>query len=75
MMLAEIVPAFRGIATKLAPGSVPAMDIPLIFPYGPNALLLGFLIAAAVNIISIFAAGSFRFDFGCLNSVNGSLLF
>lgn len=31
MMLAEIVPAFRGIATKLAPGSVPAMDIPLIF--------------------------------------------
>ena len=58
MMLAEIVPAFRGIATKLAPGSVPAMDIPLIFPYGPNALLLGFLIAAAVNIISIFALGA-----------------
>ena len=58
MRLAEIVPAFRGIATKLAPGSVPAMDIPLIFPYGPNALLLGFLIAAAVNIISIFALGA-----------------
>lgn len=58
MMLAEIVPAFRGIAMKLAPGSVPAMDVPLIFPYGPNALLLGFLIAAAVNIISIFALGA-----------------
>ena len=58
MMLAEIVPAFKGIAMKLAPGSVPAMDIPLIFPYGANALLIGFIIAASVNIISIFALGA-----------------
>ena len=58
MMLAEIVPAFNGIATKLVPGSVPALDIPLIFPYGQNSLLIGFIIAAAVNIVAIFALGS-----------------
>ncbi|MBS6181957.1 PTS ascorbate transporter subunit IIC [[Clostridium] innocuum] len=58
MMLAEIVPAFKGIAMKLAPGSVPAMDVPLIFPYGQNALLIGFIIAAAVNIITIFVLGA-----------------
>lgn len=58
MMLAEIVPAFKGIAMKLAPGAVPAMDIPLIFPYGPNSLLLGFIFAACANVVAIFALGS-----------------
>lgn len=58
MMLAEIVPAFNGIAMKLAPGSVPAMDIPLVFPYGQNALLIGFIIAAGINILAIFAFGA-----------------
>ena len=57
MMLAEIVPAFKGIASKLAPGSVPAMDIPLIFPYGANSLLIGFIIAIATNVLSIVVLG------------------
>ncbi len=61
LMLGEIVPAFKGIATKLVPGAVPAMDVPLIFPYGQNALLLGFLIAATTNIIMVFVLGGSGF--------------
>lgn len=58
MMLGEIVPAFKGIADKLAPGSVPALDIPMVFPYAPTALLIGFVVALAVHIVTIFILGS-----------------
>ena len=41
MMLAEIVPAFSGIAEKLIPGSRPALDVPVLFAFAPNALIIG----------------------------------
>ncbi|MCP8617335.1 PTS ascorbate transporter subunit IIC [Salirhabdus salicampi] len=43
MFIGEIVPAFNGIATKLVPGAKPALDCPVVFPYAPNAVILGFL--------------------------------
>jgi ascorbate PTS system EIIC component len=43
MFIGEIVPAFNGIATKLVPGAKPALDSPVVFPYAPNAVILGFL--------------------------------
>lgn len=55
MMLAEIVPAFNGIANKLVPNSVPALDIPLVFPYGPNSLLVSFIISIFVSLIAMFS--------------------
>lgn len=43
MMLAEIVPAFRGIATKVVPGAIPGLDYPTIFQFSPNAVFVGFI--------------------------------
>lgn len=46
LVLAEIVPAFKGISDKLVPDSKPALDCPIIFPYAPNAVLIGFFAAS-----------------------------
>ena len=51
MFIGEMVPAFRGIATKLVPGAKPALDSPIVFPYAPNAVILGFVGAFAGALI------------------------
>ncbi len=54
MVLGEIVPAFQGIAQKLVPDSKPALDVPIVFPYAPNAVLIGFFVSFIVGTISMF---------------------
>ena len=58
MMIAEIVPAFTGFQEKLIPNAVPAYDCPLLFPYAPNAVLIGFLISMTVSVITIIVTSS-----------------
>lgn len=53
LIVGELVPAFRGIAEKLVPGAVPAIDCPVVFPYAPNAVLIGFLCSFAGGIIGM----------------------
>ncbi|MDO5627033.1 MAG: PTS ascorbate transporter subunit IIC [Mobilicoccus sp.] len=42
-ILGELVPAFQGIAAKVVPGAIPALDCPIVFPYAQNAVLIGFI--------------------------------
>ncbi|MBN9644930.1 PTS ascorbate transporter subunit IIC [Corynebacterium mendelii] len=48
MLIGEIVPAFEGISRKIIPNAIPALDVPIIFPFAPNALLIG-LIAGLIG--------------------------
>jgi len=60
LILAEIVPAFKGISEKLIPGARPALDCPVVFPYAPNAVLIGFFssfIGGIVGMVGLIAAG------------------
>ncbi|SHK57642.1 PTS system, ascorbate-specific IIC component [Selenomonas ruminantium] len=53
LILAEIVPAFTGIATSLVPNAKPAIDCPVVYPYAPNAVLIGFLSSFVGGIIGM----------------------
>jgi len=53
MLISEIVPAFQGIAQKLIPGAIPALDCPMLFPYAPNALIIGFIVGIIASTITI----------------------
>lgn len=53
LVLAEIVPAFRGISEKIVPDAKPALDCPVVFPYAENAVLLGFLVSFLGGIVGL----------------------
>ncbi|HEC2145596.1 TPA: PTS ascorbate transporter subunit IIC [Staphylococcus delphini] len=54
LILAEIVPAFKGISEKLVPHSKPALDCPIVFPYAQNAVLIGFFISFLTGVLGMF---------------------
>ena len=54
LVISEIVPAFKGISDKLVPKARPALDCPVVFPYAPNAVLIGFLVSFLGGIVGLF---------------------
>jgi PTS system ascorbate-specific IIC component len=50
-ILGEIVPAFAGIAERVIPGALPALDCPITFTYAPNAVLVGFLASVVGGLV------------------------
>ena len=63
-VLGELVPAFQGIAEKIVPGAKPALDIPMVFPFAANAVLIGFICSfigglVTLGIIAIWLAPAF----------------
>ncbi|MFC1236368.1 PTS ascorbate transporter subunit IIC [Vibrio sp. F74] len=59
MLIAEIVPAFKGISDNLVPGAKPALDCPMVFPVAPNAVLIGFLCSFAAGLVAMGIQGLF----------------
>ena len=57
LILKQIVPAFKGIARRVVPNAIPALDCPVVFPYGQNAVLIGFLASLAGGIAALFVLG------------------
>lgn len=58
MFLGELVPAFKGIADKLVPNAIPALDVPSIFAYAPNALMIGFITAVVGMLVGMVASSA-----------------
>lgn len=60
MLIGEIVPAFEGISKKVIPNAIPALDVPVLFAYAPNALLVGLisgLIGQVVGMLLVAGLG------------------
>ena len=58
MILADLIPAFQGIATKLIPNAVPAVDCAVFFPYAPTAVIIGFAFSFLGGLIGMFILGA-----------------
>lgn len=57
MLIGEIVPAFRGIATRIVPDAKPALDCPVVYPYAPTAAIIGFVGAFIASLIWLVVLG------------------
>ncbi len=60
LILAEIIPAFKGFSDKLVPNAKPALDCPIVFPFAENAVVIGFLMSFLGGIVGmgvLIAAG------------------
>src|SRR5699024_9696238 len=55
-ILGELVPAFQGIATKVVPGAIPALDAPIVFPYAQT------LFSSALFSPSLVGSLAWRFS-------------
>jgi len=53
MFIGDLVPAFRGIAMRVVPGAIPALDCPVIYPYAPTSLLIGLVTGTIAQLVAI----------------------
>jgi ascorbate PTS system EIIC component len=53
MLISEIVPAFKGIAESVIPGAKPALDCPVIYPFGPNSLIIGLISGTIAQVLAM----------------------
>jgi PTS system ascorbate-specific IIC component len=53
MLIGEIIPAFKGIAERAIPGSTPALDCPVIYPFAPNSLIIGLISGTIGQVVGM----------------------
>ena len=58
LLINQVIPAFQGIAENLVPNAKPAFDVPILFNYKPNAVIIGFIVAMITSTILIVIANS-----------------
>jgi PTS system ascorbate-specific IIC component len=54
LLISEIVPAFKGISDRLIPNAKPALDCPSVFPFAPNAVVIGFMSSFVGGLLAMF---------------------
>ena len=59
LLINQIIPAFQGVAEKVVPGAKPAFDVPILFNYRPNAVIIGFIVAMITSTMLVALANSF----------------
>ena len=58
LLINQIIPAFQGIAERVVPGAKPAFDVPILFNYRPNAVIIGFIIAMISSTLLIIVSNA-----------------
>lgn len=58
MILADLVPAFQGIAQKIIPNAIPAVDCAVFFTYAQTAVVIGFVASFIGGIIGMLVLGA-----------------
>ncbi|NLJ17553.1 PTS ascorbate transporter subunit IIC [Globicatella sulfidifaciens] len=58
MILADLIPAFQGIADKVIPNAIPAVDCAVFFPYAPTAVIIGFISSFIGGVIGMLILGA-----------------
>ena len=60
MLISQIIPAFKGVAEKIVPGAKPAFDVPILFGYRPNAVIIGFVVAMLTSTVLVLIVNYFN---------------
>lgn len=58
MILGDLIPAFQGIATKVIPDAIPAVDCAVFFTYAPTAVVIGFVSSFIGGVIGMLILGA-----------------
>ncbi|MEM2234108.1 MAG: PTS transporter subunit IIC [Desulfurococcaceae archaeon] len=69
MLVAELVPAFRGIAEKLIPGAYAGLDYPTFFTFAPTAVFIGFISNLIGGVIATLVMAALRLPYVILPAI------
>lgn len=58
MILADLLPAFQGIATRVIPHAIPAVDCAVFFTYAPTAVIIGFISSFIGGLVGMLFLGT-----------------